>query len=185
MQPYLGYVQVINVECAGHSVELPAGRREERPQGGVRFKGPGQGGCETVLAPEVGAGCQQPAAVPPATPPRFYEQIRDRSDIWPKHLARILVWSQCRLISITRGHEPNQVRLLRLFHRDKNPVPWRRRGLNRGQPTMVHPGFVELFQCLARENAAVGIPPGRKLQACDLGGVVGTCRSDEGERHGR
>ncbi len=71
---------------------------------GVGLESPGQCCGEAVLPPQVGAGGQQSAAVPPPAPPRFHEQICDRCDIWPKHLSRILIRSQRGLVH----HHPSQ-----------------------------------------------------------------------------
>ena len=65
----------------------------------------------------------------------------------------------------------------------QDPVCRRRRRLDGGPPALRQPGLVELVEHVARQQPAVGDPPGGELDARDLAGVVGTRRPDVPDSH--
>ncbi len=124
MKSHLGNEHPVDIQVASHAVGLPAGRGKEVAVDLVLLESPGNSFCEPVFAPQIDAGGQQTAAVTAPSPPGLDQQICDRRDIWPNQICWILVGSQCGLINLTCRCEPNQVSLLRLFHRDEHPVSW-------------------------------------------------------------
>jgi hypothetical protein len=75
--------------------------------------------------------------------------------------------------------------LLGLLDGDEDAVARRRSRLHGVGPPGREPRLVEVVEHVSGQQPAIRDPPGRELDAGDLGGVLGTRRADEPESHER